>query len=222
MDHDHLKEVHDALIKDNRAAYALVRKDVVRHEPFDLSMRDLVQLYKGPQSYEANKRLRGEALKLKTKAYRFFVDATVEAMETVCLAAKTSRSVKVYRVVRGEHAASLCRSPGTSVNAGFSSWAFDANRALDLVDPADGTATLLVATLPKGTPHFYIDGLRPTHGAAQWVFQSEIVLAPGKITTVKSKSFVTFYPGLRRTPGQDDPDPFGAAVKLCKLTVTIS
>lgn len=204
MNHDLLKNIHDWLKIDNRAAYALADFDHVH-------------LYKGSLAYDANRLLRG-ALKNRTKSHMALVADVITAMNAACIA-RTSHGVKVYRVVTGKHAATLCSST-TNVEKGFSSWTFDPNRALEFARGAD--ATLLVATLPKGSRHLYIDGMRPAKGGDAWIYQSEIVLPPGAKTKLKARSQMAFYPGLTGTLANDDPSPFASCVKLCRLDVTVS
>ena len=161
---------------------------------------DLVASYKGSFAYTINTYLRTIAAKqqlseeLKSEASECIaLDKLLQSL--MHMQGYPTRGI-VYRCIFNDYAMTLLDLAVGDVfaNPGYTSTAVDPRHSLGFAAADEITpSVMLVITVPRDTPHFYIDGLRDVYckraknRSKRWAFQSEVMLNKGqrmKITKI--------------------------------------
>ena len=141
--HKHYQDgTRDAI---RRAARKLPRK----------SITELVNVYKGSGSYDLNRLL------YTNRKLPPLMSSLHEVLQLLMSVVKPPLRVQpvIYRMLCGKYGKqiSALKQRGQFYTTAYTSWSFDAQRALDF---ARNGCVLLYARLPFNVPSFYIDGLK--------------------------------------------------------------
>jgi hypothetical protein len=207
MDHEYLYNTHNVLLKDNRRAYQIIRRDK--------DIAKTIELYKGSLSYEINAFLREE--KRIFNVTRTMLSDMACKLSQIIQMSTLSSSLMLYRVVFGEYAAMLSRSELRTKfdSCGFASWTFDSNQAFNF-DMSESRITLLRMTLPKGAHCFYIDGM---HGTKS-LYQSEVLTDKHTTFEIMKKTNVSYFPNLHMMQrGVAARTPFDKKKTICIIDI---
>lgn len=186
-----LHEVHTALLSVHEESYEQILKSPIKTQR--------IGWYKGSFYMDVNNYLRKKGIPPKTSEIGK-ADALYHSV--INLQTWPLSNGVLYRSLAGDVARQVANMKLGDIwtNAGYSSTAFDPIHSLNFADVGDDRSVLLVISIPKGTPCFYIDGLLDPVCKAMgsrrrnnftWFYQTEVLLDRGLKLKIDKKERVS-------------------------------